>query len=137
MAHGQLYRYFPSREALLRALADSAAREIQDRIGEARPDAVPVAEAIARITRGLIATGSKYIALAYLWPKPAGAADPQVSEPLLQFFRRGVEDGTLRGDLPARPCSAVTPTPSRGRSSGRPEPIRAWQKPAPPCSASS
>jgi AcrR family transcriptional regulator len=101
MAHGQLYRYFPSREALLRALADSAAREIQDRIGEARPDAVPVAEAIARITCGLIATGSKYIALAYLWPKPADAADPQVSEPLLQLFRRGVEDGTLRGDLPA------------------------------------
>jgi AcrR family transcriptional regulator len=91
MAHGQLYRYFPSREALLRALADSAAREIQDRIGEA----------IARITCGLIATGSKYIALAYLWPKPADAADPQVSEPLLQLFRRGVEDGTLRGDLPA------------------------------------
>ena len=39
--------------------------------------------------------------LAYLWPKPAGAADPQVSEPLLRLFRCGVEDGTLRGDLPA------------------------------------
>jgi AcrR family transcriptional regulator len=101
MAHGQLYRYFPSREALLRALAGSAAREIQDRIGEARPDAVPVAEAVARITGGLIATGSMYIALAYLWPKPADAADPQVSEPLLQLFRRGVEDGALHGDLPA------------------------------------
>jgi AcrR family transcriptional regulator len=101
VARSTLYRYFPSRDALLRALADSAAREIQDRIGEARPDTVPVAEAIARITRGLIATGSKYIALAYLWPKPAGAADPQVSEPLLRLFRRGVEDGTLRGDLPA------------------------------------
>jgi TetR/AcrR family transcriptional regulator, mexCD-oprJ operon repressor len=101
VARFTLYRYFPSREALLRALADSAAREIQDRIGEARPGTVPVAEAIARITRGLIATGSKYIALAYLGPKRAGAADPQVSEPQLQLFRRGVEDGTLRGDLPA------------------------------------
>jgi TetR/AcrR family transcriptional regulator, mexCD-oprJ operon repressor len=101
VARSTLYRYFPSREALLRALAESAAREIGDRIGEARPDVLPVAEAIARITRGLIATGSKYIALAYLWPKPAGSADPQVSEPLLRLFRRGVDDGTLRSDLPA------------------------------------
>lgn len=101
VARSTLYRYFPSREALLRALADSAAREVQERIDEARPDVLPVAEAIARITRGLIATGSKYIALAYLWPKPAGAADPQVTEPMLRLFRRGIDDGTLRGDLPA------------------------------------
>jgi len=101
VARSTLYRYYPSREALLRALADSAAREIQDPIDEARPDVLPVAEAIARITRGLIATGSKYIALAYLWPKPAGAADPQVTEPMLPLFRFGIEDGTLRGDLPA------------------------------------
>jgi TetR/AcrR family transcriptional regulator, mexCD-oprJ operon repressor len=115
VARSTLYRYFPSREALLRALADSAAREIQDRIGEARPDAVPVAEAIARITRGLIATGSKYIAaLAYLRPKPADAADPQVSEPLLQLFRRGVEDGTLRGDLPAETLLGSYAGPHRG-----------------------
>jgi TetR/AcrR family transcriptional repressor of mexCD-oprJ operon len=101
VARSTLYRYFPSREALLRALADTAAREIQDRIDEARPDVLPVAEAIARITRGFITTGSKYIALAYLWPKPAGAADQQASEPLLRLFRRGIADGTLRSDLPA------------------------------------
>ena len=63
---------------------------------------VPVPEGIARITRGFIATGSKYIALAYLWPKPEGAADRQISEPLRRLFERGVADGTLRGDLPAK-----------------------------------
>ena len=31
----------------------------------------------------------------------AGAADQQVSEPLLRLFHRGVDDGTLRIDLPA------------------------------------
>ena len=31
----------------------------------------------------------------------AGAADPQVTEPMLRLFRRGIDDGTLRGDLPA------------------------------------
>lgn len=101
VARSTLYRYFPSREALLRALADTAAREIQARIDEAQLDTLPVPEAIARITRGFIATGSKYIALAYLWPKPAGTADQQATEPLLRLFRRGTADGTLRSDLPS------------------------------------
>jgi TetR/AcrR family transcriptional regulator, mexCD-oprJ operon repressor len=101
VARSTLYRYFPNREVLLRALADTASRELQARIDEARPDVIPVPEAIARITRGFIATGSKYIALAYLWPKPEDAADRQITEPLRRLFQRGVADGTLRGDLPA------------------------------------
>ncbi len=101
VARSTLYRYFPSRDALLQALASTAARDLQARIDEAQPDVLPVPVAIARITRGFIAIGSKYIALAYLWPKPAGTADRQVSEPLLRLFRRGVADGTLRPDLPA------------------------------------
>jgi TetR/AcrR family transcriptional regulator, mexCD-oprJ operon repressor len=101
VARSTLYRYFPSRDALLQALADTAAREIQTRISESRLDVLPVLEAIARVTRGFIATGSKYIALAYLWPKPADADDRQVNEPLLLLFRRGIADGTLRGDLSA------------------------------------
>jgi TetR/AcrR family transcriptional regulator, mexCD-oprJ operon repressor len=101
VARSTLYRYFPNRETLLQALADTAARELTARIDEARPEVLPVPEALARITRGFIATGSKYIALAYLWPKPAGAADQQISEPLRRLFERGVADGTLRSDLPA------------------------------------
>lgn len=114
VARSTLYRYFPSREALLGALAETAARELQARVEEAQPDVLPVQEAIARITRGFIATGSKYIALAYLWPKPADAADPQVSEPLLQLFRRGVEDGTLRSNLPAETPLRQLRRPHRG-----------------------
>jgi TetR/AcrR family transcriptional regulator, mexCD-oprJ operon repressor len=100
VARSTLYRYFPSRDALLQALADTAQDEIQACINEAQPDVLPVPEAIARLTRGLIAAGSKYIALAYLWHKPAGSAD-QLTESLLALFRRGIADGTLRGDLPA------------------------------------
>ena len=100
VARSTLYRYFPSRDALLQALADTAESEVRARIGEAQLDALPVPEAIARLTRGLIAAGRKYIALAYLWHKPAGAAG-QASESLLPLFRRGVADGTLRADLPA------------------------------------
>jgi TetR/AcrR family transcriptional regulator, mexCD-oprJ operon repressor len=100
VARSTLYRYFPSRDALLQALANGAEGEIQARIGEAQPDVLPVPEAIARLTRGLIAVGSKYIALAYLWPKPAGSAD-EAGLPLLRLFRRGIADGTLRDDLSA------------------------------------
>jgi len=82
--------------SLLLDVSAQAARFGLDAALKGRPAAFFVPE-----SAGLIATGSKYIALAYLWPKPAGAADPQVSEPLLQLFRRGVEDGTLRSDLPA------------------------------------
>lgn len=100
VARSTLYRYFPSRDALLQALADTAEGEIRARISGAQLDLLPVPEAIARLTRGLIAAGSKYIALAYLWPKPAHSAD-QAGESLLPLFRRGIGDGTLRGDLPA------------------------------------
>jgi TetR/AcrR family transcriptional regulator, mexCD-oprJ operon repressor len=106
VARSTLYRYFPSRDALLQALADTAQAEIQARIDEAQPDMLPVPDAIARLTRGLIAAGSKYIALAYLWPKPAGSAH-QTSDAVLPLFRRGITDGTLRGDMPAEALLAT------------------------------
>ena len=101
VARSTLYRYFPSREALLAALAETAASEIQVRLEESQLDTLPVADALARVTRGLIATGGKYIALAYLWPKPADAEEQRVAFPLQSLIRRGVADGTLRGDIPA------------------------------------
>jgi TetR/AcrR family transcriptional regulator, mexCD-oprJ operon repressor len=107
VARSTLYRYFPSREALLQALADTASRELQARLDEAKLDVLPVPEAIARVTRGFIATGSKYIALAYLWPKPADFTDRGVNEALLGLFRRGIADGTLRGDLAAETLLSI------------------------------
>lgn len=101
IARSTLYRYFPSREALLSALAETAAADIAARVSESGLATLPVTDALARVTRGFIATGSKYIALAYLWPKPADAADELASGPLLDLFRRGVADGTFRSDLPA------------------------------------
>lgn len=73
VARSTLYRYFPSREALLQALAGLAATELRTRVHEAEVETLPVPEAIARVTRGFIATGSKYVALAYLQPRPAPA----------------------------------------------------------------
>jgi len=111
VARSTLYRYFPSRDALLAALAETAGQEVAARVEEAQLDGLPVPEALARVTRGLIATGGKYVALASLWPKPAEVADQPASDqpdaarqirgPLLGLLRRGAADGTLRGDIPA------------------------------------
>ena len=102
VARSTLYRYFPNREALVQALAERALRELQVRIQEAELDTLPVPEAIARITRGFIATGSKYVALVYLWAKPTESAEPEINEPLLRLFDRGIKDGSIRKDLQAR-----------------------------------
>lgn len=102
VARSTLYRYFPNRDALVQALAERALRELQVRIQEAELDTLPVPEAIARITRGFIATGSKYVALVYLWAKPTESAEPEINEPLLRLFDRGIKDGSIRKDLQAR-----------------------------------
>jgi TetR/AcrR family transcriptional regulator, mexCD-oprJ operon repressor len=107
IARSTLYRYFPNRDALGQALAHRAAEELQARIQEAEPDTLPVPEAIARITRGFIATGAKYVALAYLSPKPTGAADSQLNDPLLRLFERGINDGSLRNDLPVHTLLSI------------------------------
>jgi AcrR family transcriptional regulator len=111
VARSTLYRYFPSRDALLSALAETAGLQIAARVQEAELDVLPVPEALARLTRGLIATGGKYIALAYLRPKPTDSAsqpaDEQISGPLLGLFRRGAADGTFRADIPAETLLAL------------------------------
>jgi TetR/AcrR family transcriptional regulator, mexCD-oprJ operon repressor len=102
VSRATLYRYFPSREALLRGLADAAAAELRERIADAELDAIPVREAIARLTRGLVTAGGKYVALARFGSKPADAQETQrdLAEPVHRLFRRGIADGTLRTDLP-------------------------------------
>jgi TetR/AcrR family transcriptional repressor of mexCD-oprJ operon len=107
VARSTLYRYFPSREALLEALAERAMGELRARIEQAQIDTVPVPEALARVTRGFIATGAKYVALAYLSPKPSGSAERAINAPMTRLFERGIKDGSLRGDLPATTLLAV------------------------------
>lgn len=97
-----LYRYFPSREALLRALAQLAIEEVSLRIVEADLDAVSVTDGIERLARVCVAAGSKYIVLARSGQKPIlpGSLSQGIVTPLRDLFRRGLADGTLRHDLP-------------------------------------
>jgi TetR/AcrR family transcriptional regulator, mexCD-oprJ operon repressor len=98
-----LYRYFPNREELLRAMAAASVRELAARVKEAELDVVPFEEAIARLARGIIATGSKYMALSLDSAKLSDAypeLDAEVVEPIRALFRRALADGSLRQDIP-------------------------------------
>ncbi len=89
-----LYRYFANRTEMLSAMADVGARELADRIREADLQTVPFEEAIARLARGIIATGSKYIALGTDGTRRTDSAE--VIEPIRALFGRAIADGSLR-----------------------------------------
>jgi AcrR family transcriptional regulator len=98
-----LYRYFPTREALLRALAEAAFEDLCNRVAGAELETVPVVEGIARVARATATANNKYIALFRSSQKfiDPDEVDQRVRQPMRELFKRGVEDGTLRTDLPA------------------------------------
>jgi len=107
-----IYRYFPNRDALLRALIEDALEEMALRLVEAEIDSVPVAEGFARTARAMVGASSKYAFLAeeskYL---KVGVDAEKVDEclgiPLRGLIRRGIDDGTLRHDLSEREMSKL------------------------------
>jgi AcrR family transcriptional regulator len=99
-----LYRYFPTREALLNALADSALEELAVRIAAAGLDQVPVPEALQRLLRAVLAVGDRYVVLLDEGPALGGRdtaddAHQGVAAPMQSLFQRGQDDGTLRPDV--------------------------------------
>jgi TetR/AcrR family transcriptional regulator, mexCD-oprJ operon repressor len=102
VARATVYRHFPAREQLLRALTTTALGETAARLAEADLDSVPVAEAIARVARVVAAGGSKYAAVIdHYGPGYAGEAEQQISAMIQALLQRGLDDGTLRGDITA------------------------------------
>jgi TetR/AcrR family transcriptional repressor of mexCD-oprJ operon len=96
-----LYRYFASREDLMRALTKAAIDDASGRLVDADLENVPVPEALARLARVLVVSGFKFIVI---MDEPHlidhDEAERGVGDPLRAVLRRGVEDGTIRRDLP-------------------------------------
>ena len=103
VARATLYRHFPTREQLLQALSTAARDATAAGLAEADLDAVPVAEAIARLARVVAAGGSKYAALISRFGVSdyAGDAERQIETMIRALLQRGIDDGTFRGDLTA------------------------------------
>jgi TetR/AcrR family transcriptional repressor of mexCD-oprJ operon len=103
VARATLYRYFPNREALIHAIVDAALEEISARVAEAQFETAPIDEALARLIRAIVATGSRYSVLITTehmkHPDVKACFDDVIGKPLRQLFRRGITEGSLRGDL--------------------------------------
>ena len=96
ISRGTIYRYFPNRESLLRALEEAANEEARVRLAEANLDRVPIDEGLARATRALVAVGEHFIVLLRERRPP----EPSFAPPLAALLTRGVESGDLRSDVP-------------------------------------
>jgi TetR/AcrR family transcriptional repressor of mexCD-oprJ operon len=96
IARGTLYRHFPTRESLLRALETAANEDAGRRLAEANLEQVPVDEALARVVRALVAVGEDFIVLLRERRPP----EPGFAAPLVALIERGRANGELRGDVP-------------------------------------
>lgn len=95
-----LYRYYPTREALLAAIAAQALQELAERIGDAALEHATVPEGIERLARVLLTVADRYVVLIRERVKPdEDEADRCLGKPLRALFERGARDGTLRADL--------------------------------------
>jgi TetR/AcrR family transcriptional regulator, mexCD-oprJ operon repressor len=99
VSRATLYRYFPTREALLHALVVAALESISGRLEDAELDSVPVAEGLARVARAIVSVATEYAVLANQ-PKQVDRQDVEnrVGGPIRELMQRGVVDGTLRPD---------------------------------------
>jgi TetR/AcrR family transcriptional regulator, mexCD-oprJ operon repressor len=123
VARATVYRYFPTRQALLDELALLALREADDRIGSARIEEVSTQEAVSRVVRALVDIGDAFVVLAR--EKAGGAEfDRALAGPLARLFERGQASGDIRDDVPVPwlreallgvALSVLTAKPSQGR----------------------
>jgi hypothetical protein len=86
----------------MEALAQAALEDAELRLGQAELDLVAVPEALARMTRALVACSAKYsILIDDRSHIDHGEVERRLAAPARAVFQRGVKDGTLRADLNA------------------------------------
>src|ERR1700736_4235589 len=100
VSRATLYRYYPNREALLKALAVHALTELTGRLNDAGLERATVKEGIERLARALVAVGDRY---AVLSSEQCDGADAErlLIAPTRAVFERGIASGHLRQDLAA------------------------------------
>jgi TetR/AcrR family transcriptional regulator, mexCD-oprJ operon repressor len=101
MARATVYRYFPTREALLERVADVAVTDAGARLAEARLGSVPPEEGLVRAIRAFFDVGDHFIVLARERVHVDEDRRKQiVDDPLRKLFARGQRSGVFRNDVP-------------------------------------
>ena len=102
VARATVYRYFPSRQALLDELAQLAVGDASARLTSARIDDVAVAEGVTRAVRALVDVGDYFIVLARERVRPEPEQFEQMlAAPLRRLLERGQSTGEIRADIPS------------------------------------
>ncbi len=100
VARATVYRYFPSREALLDELTEAAVGDVRARLASARIDEVAPEEGIVRAVRALVEVGDPFVLLARERRHPdEERLTRELTRPLRLLFERGQSDGSIRGDV--------------------------------------
>jgi TetR/AcrR family transcriptional regulator, mexCD-oprJ operon repressor len=100
VARATVYRYFPSREALLTRVADLAVADAGERLASARIGQVAPDEGVTRAVRALADVGEPFIVLARERGRPDRRQfDDAVARPLRQLFEGGQAAGAFRADV--------------------------------------
>jgi AcrR family transcriptional regulator len=95
-----IYRYFPSRDDLLSALADVAIDDAHRRIMEADLERATVPEALARIIRAVVACGIKFsVVTSDHSHVDRIRVDSLIRDPIRAVFQRGQDEGVMRTDV--------------------------------------
>ncbi|MDQ3889006.1 MAG: TetR/AcrR family transcriptional regulator [Actinomycetota bacterium] len=125
VARATVYRYFPSRQALLDELARLAVRDAAERLASARIDEVPAEEGVRRAIRALVDVGDYFVVLAREQVRPDEEQfEEGVAAPLRRLFERGAAAGQIRQDIPSPwltnslvglVVSVLTSTPAVGK----------------------
>jgi TetR/AcrR family transcriptional regulator, mexCD-oprJ operon repressor len=98
VARGTIYRYFPTRQALLTAVLDQALLNAERQLAQANLAAVPVAEGLARAVRALVALGDDFLVL--VRHRLLTGGDIPAFSAVVALLERGRQTGDLRSDLP-------------------------------------
>jgi TetR/AcrR family transcriptional regulator, mexCD-oprJ operon repressor len=98
VARGTIYRYFPTRQALLTAVVDQALLQADHHLTQANLAAVPVADGLARAVRALVALGDDFLVL--VGQRLLTGADIPAFSAVVALLDRGRQTGDLRSDLP-------------------------------------
>jgi TetR/AcrR family transcriptional regulator, mexCD-oprJ operon repressor len=102
VARATVYRYFPSRQALLDELARLAVRDAAERLASARIDEVAAEEGVRRAIRALVDVGDYFAVLARERVQPdAQEFERGLAAPLRRLFERGAAAGEVRQDIPS------------------------------------
>jgi AcrR family transcriptional regulator len=102
VARATLYRYYPTRDALLEALSQFGLEDAAERLEAAGLDRVAVSEGFTRAVRALVGVGDYFVVLVRERTGPARPDfDRSVAGPLRKLIERGQADGEIREDVNA------------------------------------